>query len=241
MGTHEFKLPDIGEGVVEGEIVAWHVNVGDIVKEDDPIMDVMTDKATVSIPSPVDGEVISISGEAGDTIAVGNVCIVFSASGEDDTADSPEVANEEVPEKVEEKKIEAVSPGKRVLASPAVRKMARESGLELSDIRGTGPAGRVSKEDIEAHMSSEPVSAESPAEVVADIEEVKTIEQQVSKKSGTTEIPVIGLRRKIADQMSKSKTNIPHFSYFEEVDVTNLEELRQHMNSNRDSNQPKIS
>ena len=255
MGTYEFKLPDIGEGVVEGEVVAWHVKVGDAVKEDDPILDVMTDKATVSIPSPVDGEVSSLSGEPGDIIAVGSVCIVFNTGG-DDTPPTEEESEEVVPTASEDKT--ATTPdisGKRVLASPAVRKMAREAGIELSSVVGSGPAGRVTRGDFDAHVSGAGTNKSVVIPEVKIVEEVKAESEVVkvetkpviktspsgTKKDGTTEIPVIGLRRKIADQMSKSKRNIPHFSYFEEVDVTNLEELRQHMNSNRIEGQPKLT
>ena len=256
MGTYEFKLPDIGEGVVEGEVVAWHVKVGDEVKEDDPILDVMTDKATVSIPSPVDGQVTSISGEPGDIIAVGSTCIVFNTGGESPVPQEEEtMENEEVISTAAKSEtasqITHTTPGKRVLASPAVRKMARESGIELSTISGTGPAGRVTRNDLEAHMSGDKVIAKPIAAKVEDKEVSQIQERPTTKKTeivpqgvkreGTTEIPVIGLRRKIADQMSKSKRNIPHFSYFEEVDVTNLEELRKHMNSSRIDGQPKLT
>ena len=219
MGIYAFKMPDIGEGVVEGEVVAWHVEIGATVKEDDPILDVMTDKATVTIPSPVDGVVRTRKGNVGDILAVGHICISFDIDGdgnssEDETSEpEPEVKKKEEKEakvEVKEPKHEVVekAPGARPLASPAVRKRANEAGIDLESVNGSGPAGRITQSDLDSWKDAgSPVAAAGPSRRAL---------------SGTTEVPVIGLRRKIAEQMHKSYSKIAHFSYFEEIDVTNL-------------------
>ena len=252
MGVFAFKLPDIGEGVVEGEVVEWMVAVGDSVKEDDPILSVMTDKATVEIPSPTDGVVRSIEGEPGSILAVGQVCIEFDIDGDGNAVAEPETkVEEEVPAVVEETPepvvedepepapepapapapkptpVVVAAPGARPLASPAVRQRARESGIDLASVAGSGPAGRITHSDLDSWKSAgSPVAAAGPSR---------------SAKTGTTEIPVIGLRRKIAESMTASYSTIPHFSYFEEVDVTELESLRVHLNSTRAEGQPKLT
>ncbi len=252
MGVFAFKLPDIGEGVVEGEVVEWMVAVGDSVKEDDPILSVMTDKATVEIPSPTDGVVKSLVGEPGTILAVGQVCIEFDVDGDgNSSAKSEPEASEPAPEptpveeevvediqpvveeKVEEKPVAAptpvvvAAPGARPLASPAVRQRARESGIDLASVNGSGPAGRITHGDLDSWKEAgSPVAAAGPSRAA---------------RTGTTEIPVIGLRRKIAESMTASYSTIPHFSYFEEVDVTELESLRVHLNSTRTEGQPKLT
>ena len=248
MGIFAFKLPDIGEGVVEGEVVEWMVAVGDTVKEDDPILSVMTDKATVEIPSPTDGVVKSIVGEPGTILAVGQVCIEFETDGEGTPVEETPAPVEEVveeapapePEPVEEEvapepaapapaptPVVVAAPGARPLASPAVRQRARESGIDLSTVRGSGPAGRITHGDLDSWKEAgSPVAAAGPSR---------------SAKTGTTEVPVIGLRRKISESMTASYTTIPHFSYFEEVDITHLDELRVHLNSTRTEGQPKLT
>jgi len=247
MGNFVFKLPDIGEGVVEGEVVQWHVSVGDQVSEDDPIVDVMTDKATVTIPSPVDGVVSSLSGGVGDMIGVGTTLL------EIDSGDSQEARTDEAPEPEETvgdppEPIPATEPApapvpeptppskavptgslNRVLASPAVRRRAREGGVDLANVRGSGPAGRIRHADLDAFMAAGgTVSGAAPA-------------SYSTKRTEVTPVKVVGLRRKIAEQMSLSKSRIPHFSYFEEVDITELESLRQVLNSSRDESQPKLT
>tara|TARA_Y100000768_G_scaffold379201_1_gene354602 strand:+ start:3017 stop:4303 length:1287 start_codon:yes stop_codon:yes gene_type:complete len=256
MANYDFKLPDIGEGVVEGEVVTWHVSIGDSVSEDDPIVDVMTDKATVTIPSPTDGTVLSLNGEVGDMIAVGSVLIEFDTDGTSpeisNDAEEPEVVEEEEPaeEKKPSPKIEKkaevkapeiskpversapeipVSSSKTVLASPAVRRRARESGIDLSSLNGSGPAGRIRHADIDAFVAGG--GAIMGAQPVA----------YSTKRSGISEVKIVGLRRKISEQMVKSAFSIPHFSYFEEVDVTELEALRQALNANRGEDQPKLT
>ena len=257
MGKFEFKLPDIGEGVVEGEIVEWMVAVGDTVKEDDPILSVMTDKATVEIPAPCDGTVASIVGEAGDILPVGGVCIVFDVDGEGNASAASEPVEEEAPpvEEVaapvaEEKAPEpapapapapaapaAAAPvaraaGTKALASPAVRQRARAANIDLQLVTGSGPAGRISHADLDRHIAGGAAAA-TPTMPMGGVAKVA--------RNGTEDIKVIGLRRKIADGMMSSYSTIPHFSYFEEVDVTELEALRQHLNATRPEGAPKLT
>ena len=258
MGTYEFRLPDIGEGVVEGEIVSWHVSVGDVVTEDQPLLEVMTDKASVEIPSPVDGKITSTTGEPGEIIPVGQVCIVFEVDGEGNSS-----AEENVPESTPTPEpapaptpaptpapapapaptpapapAPAPTPSPSVgsgksLASPAVRQRARQAGIDLSSVSGSGPAGRVTNADLDAHIATGGATPASAAPLP------RTPRGQVL--TGVEEVPVIGLRRKIAEKMVESKTRIPHFSYFEDVDVTELESLRQYLNATRAEGQPKLT
>ena len=254
MGIYEFKLPDIGEGVVEGEVVEWMVSVGDSIKEDDPILSVMTDKATVEIPSPVNGVVSKIIGEPGDILPVGEVCIEFEVDGDGNASATPAAKQEEVveetpkvekvtkakPEPIAVKAAEPVSApepvvraaGTKALASPAVRQRAREANIDLQIVAGSGPAGRISHADLDRHIAGGAGGATSFAPLGSTTK---------TKMTGTEEIKVIGLRRKIADSMMASYSTIAHFSYFEEVDVTALEELRQHLNATRPDGAPKLT
>ena len=260
MGTFAFKMPDIGEGVVEGEVVEWMVAVGDTVKEDDPILSVMTDKATVEIPSPVDGTVTKVVGEAGDILPVGVVCIEFevdgagNASASDDAPAAKEApapaAKESKPEPTPEVAPAptpapkaaptpapaaapvARAPGTKALASPAVRQRAREANISLDHVAGSGPAGRISHADLDAHIAGGASGASRAAPMGG---------RARTELNGTEAMKVIGLRRKIADSMIASYSSIPHFSYFEEVDVTALEELRQHLNATRPEGAPKLT
>ncbi|MBT3652941.1 MAG: 2-oxo acid dehydrogenase subunit E2 [Euryarchaeota archaeon] len=255
MGTFAFKLPDIGEGVVEGEVVEWMVSVGDTVKEDDPILSVMTDKATVEIPAPCDGTVSKIIGEAGDILPVGVVCIEFDVDGDGNASASDEApAKEEVeskpeptpepvatPEPAPQPVVAPVSvagpaveraPGTKPLASPAVRQRARSAGVDLYHVAGSGPAGRITHADLDVHLSGGASRASSSMPVGGSARVAK---------NGTEDIKVIGLRRKIADSMMASYSTIAHFSYFEEVDVTELEALRQHLNATRPDGAPKLT
>ena len=258
MGDYVFKLPDIGEGVVEGEIVSWHVKVGDTIVEDAPIVDVMTDKATVTIPSPTSGVVKELSGEVGDMIAVGTALITFTGgdnieptaeeSAETKTVTEPEIKEvveetvKEVVEIVEKKSTPPIkvaikestktvknSANSRVLASPAVRRRAREAELDLKFVSGSGPAGRIRHADLDAYIAAGGAVTGAPPKSYS------------TKRTETNEIKVVGLRRKIAEQMVKSKFSIPHFSYFEEIDVTELEKLRKFLNSTKDDSQPKLT
>ena len=252
MARKAFKLPDIGEGVVEGEIVTWHVEVGSPVSEDDAIVDVMTDKSTVTIPSPYSGTIVALNGEVGDMVAVGAVLVEFESTGESgsELEASPEPVEAEPSEEVmpeapktEEKEEESRSPqpttpavtptatapraaNSTVLASPAVRRRARETGIDLSMVVGSGRGGRIQQSDLDAALATGGSSPSAPRSV---------------KRVGTREMKVVGLRRKIAEQMVISTSSIPHFSYFEEVDVTALEELRQLLNSGRVEGQPKLT
>ena len=253
MGNFVFKLPDIGEGVVEGEVVQWHVSVGDSVSEDDPIVDVMTDKATVTIPSPVSGVISSLSGDVGDMIAVGSSLMEIDSEGEGggpaaedtevqepvpdpDPPKAPEPAPAPkapepapAPKAPEPAPSEILSQTGRVLASPAVRKRARENDVNLSNVRGSGPAGRIRHADLDAFIAAGGAVSGAPPMAYS------------LKRTEVTPVKVVGLRRKISEQMSLSKSRIPHFSYFEEVDITELENLRQILNSTRDENQPKLT
>ena len=258
MGDYVFKLPDIGEGVVEGEIVSWHVKIGDTIVEDAPIVDVMTDKATVTIPSPTSGVVKELSGEVGDMIAVGTALITFTGgdniepaaeeSAETKVVTEPEIKEvvektvEEVVEIVEKKSTPPInvpikestktvknSANSRVLASPAVRRRAREAELDLKFVSGSGPAGRIRHADLDAYIAAGGAVTGAPPKSYS------------TKRTETNEIKVVGLRRKIAEQMVKSKFSIPHFSYFEEIDVTELEKLRKFLNSTKDESQPKLT
>ena len=253
MGNFVFKLPDIGEGVVEGEVVQWHVSVGDSVSEDDPIVDVMTDKATVTIPSPVSGVISSLSGDVGDMIAVGSSLMEIDSEGEvgstaaeenqqqepvsdPDPPKAPEPAPApKAPEPAPAPKAPEPNPSQvqtqtgRVLASPAVRKRARENDVDLSNVRGSGPAGRIRHADLDAFIAAGGAISGAPPMAYS------------LKRTEVTPVKVVGLRRKISEQMSLSKSRIPHFSYFEEVDITELENLRQILNSTRDETQPKLT
>ena len=246
MGKHVFKLPDIGEGVVEGEVVQWHVAAGDAVSEDDPIVDVMTDKATVTIPSPVTGVVSSLSGEVGEMVAVGSTLVEFDSDAAATASSEPEPVAESEPEAepapaAEPEPIPAptptapepaaapAAPSGKVLASPAIRRRAREAGVELAQVRGSGPAGRVRHADLDAFIAADgAVSGAAPS-------------AYSTKRTDVTEVKVVGLRRKIPEQMVISKSTIPHFSYFEEADVTELEALRQMLNASRDESQSKLT
>lgn len=259
MGQHKIRMPDVGEGITEAEIVEWNVKVGDVVKEDDVLAAVMTDKATVEIPSPTDGTVAVISGEIGAMTAVGEVIITLDVDGEGNSGDEPEDAPAEkveddkapapepapkaepapapAPKKVAEvKKSTTTKPvhksgaprpeGEKPLASPAVRKRAADAGIKLQYVHGTGPAGRISHEDLDDYISgaSAPVGGSSKA-----------------ANTSVEEIKVIGLRRKIAERMQDAKQRIPHITYVDEVDVTAVEDLRAHMNATASEGQPKLT
>ena len=259
MGTHYYKLPDIGEGVVEAEITAWHVAVGDTVSEEDPIADAMTDKATIELTSPVDGVITSIACEEGDMLAVGAVLVTLEIEGEGDAP--PEAAPEPVaaPQqeltaptpKISETQIDAapvarsVTSGK-VLASPAVRGRAARLNIDLAVVPTEG--ARVSHADLDAYLiagaasapareASSPQMKPSPASSKVQ----GTPQKSDDPVPGETRQKVIGLRRVIATRMQESKRNIPHFTYVEEMDVTALEEMRARMNTRRSEDKPKLT
>ena len=237
MSRYAFKVPDLGEGTVSSEIVAWRVKVGDLVDEDQPLVEMSTEKAVVEVPAPVAGRVLSLTGQPGDVIAVGAELAVF----ETDAAAPPAAAVSDAP-------LPAAAPvhppaavsaqataapprlvavpdagperGTRIMASPATRRRAREAGSNLAAVAGSGPGGRIERRDLEAMLS--PAAAAAPASAPAT---------RRAARSGTEEIKIIGVRRVIAQRMSEAKRNIPHFSYVEEIDVTELERLRSYLNS----------
>jgi 2-oxoisovalerate dehydrogenase E2 component (dihydrolipoyl transacylase) len=226
MSEFVFKMPDLGEGTVDAEIVAWHTKPGDVVAEDQLIVEVMTDKAAVEVPAPVSGRVLSIGGAPGDKVAVGAPLIVFDLDGSaalatPQTAAAPVLVRAAAPAAPAAPVPAAPVRQGRVMASPANRRRAREAGIDLATVAGSGPGGRILREDLAAVAT---VAAARPAQPVPP-------ESQVSAE--TSEIKVIGLRRLIAERMSEAKRTIPHFAYVEEVDVTELESLRHHLNGSR--------
>ena len=247
MGIHIIKMPDIGEGIAEVELAAWHVKVGDIVVEDQALVDVMTDKATVEIPSPVAGKVVALGGVAGQVVAVGaevirievegagNVKVEAAAKAVVPVAVSPTATGSVVAETPRKPVAAAVVPrdvaassamppavnvADRPIASPSVRRRAWELGVDLQQVPGTGAGGRIMQADLDAHA---PQLSKGRSEVMAD--------QRYAERNDEVQVPVIGLRRRIARKMQESKRRIPHFTYVEEVDVTELEALRARLNT----------
>ena len=230
------KMPDIGEGVAEAEIVEWHVKAGDAIAEDQLLAAVMTDKATVEVPSPVAGTVLQIGAEAGTVMAVGAMLVEIEVegTGADDAPPPPPVqAVPPVPVKpaMPEKPVfSAVQPSSTVahdkpLSSPAVRALARELGVDLTQVQGSGPAGRITRDDLD-HFTASGGSAHSSA---------------YQRRDGTEQIKITGLRRKIAERMAKSSREVAHFSYVEEVDVTDLETLRSTLNTSHAERRGKLT
>jgi 2-oxoisovalerate dehydrogenase E2 component (dihydrolipoyl transacylase) len=235
MGEFIIKMPDVGEGVAEAELVEWHVKTGDPVREDMVIAAVMTDKATVEIPSPVNGTVTWLGGEVGDRIAVKAPLVRIETAGEigvaePETIPQPpptEPVKAEAPKSFSKASPPASPPVEKPLAAPSVRLFARESGVDLRQLQGTGPAGRILREDIEQFLNQGAVPASARA--------------ALAKKTATEEIKLTGLRRRIAEKMVLSTSRIPHITYVEEVDMTALEELRATMNADRKSEHPKLT
>ncbi|UVK42650.1 2-oxo acid dehydrogenase subunit E2 [Mesorhizobium sp. AR07] len=293
MGEHIIKLPDVGEGVAEAELVEWHVKIGDIVREDTVLAAVMTDKATVEIPSPVDGEILWLGAEIGDTVAIGSPIVRLKVAGEGNVGSSskgetstaeitptPNLAgashgsrsssgppqgggtsatkvgakhatSKAAPKSADAREsgtgvrtaeTESPSPlwggargggtaptpgvatgaprpeGEKPLASPAVRLRAKEAGIDLRQVAGSGPAGRIGHEDIDAFLARGPQVARTSG---------------LARNDSIQDIKVVGLRRKIAEKMTLSKSRIPHITYVEEIDVTALEELRAALNKEK--------
>ena len=248
MALYTFRLPDIGEGIAEAEIVAWHVQPGDMVSEDSPLADMMTDKATVEMESPVAGRVVSIAGDVGERIPIGSVLVEIEVEGDAGAGASTSSAQTEpaeiAPSPVRPEPVEGLGPevaqgastssarteptqqeaapvrparvegqeSTRVLASPAVRQRAKDLGIDLAQVRPSQD-GRVRHGDLDQFLAYN--RSYAPAGAVRADEQVK----------------VIGLRRRIAENMAASKRAIPHFSYVEECDVTALEELRAQLNA----------
>ncbi len=256
MSVHIFKLPDIGEGIAEAEIAEWKVAVGDTVVEDQPLCDMLTDKAAVEIPSPVAGTIKALMGDAGDLIAVGGALLEIAT----DAAELPEPVAEPVTEqqapasKAAEPDPAVQSPSAvdkprlstpavvtsaprphadqhKPLASPAVRKRARDLGLDLHQLQGSGPQGRIIHADLDAAGRTPQTQSQAATRLPAAPDSGDEFEA----------IPIIGLRRKIAQAMQQAKQRIPHFAYVEEVDVTELEALRQHLNNQRSESQAKLT
>jgi 2-oxoisovalerate dehydrogenase E2 component (dihydrolipoyl transacylase) len=246
MSQFTFKMPDLGEGTVDAEIVAWHTKPGDTVSEDQLIVEVMTDKAAVEVPAPVSGRVVSVTGAPGDKVAVGSPLIVFELSEGAQPPEAPAapVASAAAPAvKTAASVAKAAAPAPapapvakpaaptsapaaapaarqgRVMTSPANRRRASEAGIDLTTVAGSGPGGRIMRADLQT-------AAPHPPQADA---------------ADTTEIKVIGLRRLIAERMSEAKRNIPHFAYVEEVDVTELESLRMHLNHSRSKDAGSLS
>ena len=246
MPIFTFNLPDIGEGIAEAEIVAWHVKVGDRISEDQPLADMMTDKATVEMESPVAGIVTKVAGEAGDVIAIGSMLVEIEtatdvsqaesmvqvdavATVEDELPHAPEPAAAE-PEVVPERPASApaplpnVSADHKITASPAVRQRAKELGVELTDVKAAG--GHVRHADLDAFLAyGSGQGYRAP---------------HISARRDDEIVKVIGMRRRIADNMAASKRHIPHFTYVEEIDVTAIEAMRADLNANRGA-RPKLT
>ena len=258
MAEYSFKLPDLGEGTVESEIVAWRAGVGDAVEADQPLVDVMTDKATIEITAPVSGTLVSVAGEPGEVIPVGAELAVFATDGDtphssfprrresSETTSRPEgdTVSHWMPEQVrhDEEGAGNTEKGARPQTSPAIRRLARERGIDLSRIRGTGTNGRITRADIEkTEKGTELNSVPGESDACTAQTEKPAVAETEPGETGVHEIKLVGLRRKIAEQMSLSASRIPHFSYVEEVDVTELDRLLQRLNETRQESQPKLT
>lgn len=270
MSRYQFKLPDIGEGIAEAEIAEWKVKVGDLVEEDQPLVDMLTDKAAVELTSPVAGRIVKLAGEPGEMIAIGSVLVEIETDADAPVEQEPVEASRteaapsaERPEPSSAAKADAGAepkpkprpevapapaapakpasaspaavrppvrrPGEKPLAAPSVRRRARELGIDLAFVPGTGPAGNITHEDLDRYVAS----GGTPAAVAAAPGRLPRTE--------TEQVKVIGLRRRIAEAMQRAKQRIPHFAYVEEVDVTELEALRAHLNATRADGQPKLT
>ncbi len=254
MGEHVIKLPDVGEGVAEAELVEWLVEEGQLVREDDVLAAVMTDKATVEIPAPVNGKVIWRGGKIGEILAVGAPLLKLEVEGEGNSSGTEEapapVAETPKPEPkaaAKPKAAPAVKPapkpaaiashapstgapraeGVKPIASPAIRKRALDNGIDLRRVPGTGPAGRITHDDLDAVFAAGPSGGGTRTSRAAN--------------TSVKDIPMVGLRRKIAEKMAVSKSRIPHITYVDEVDMTDLEKLRTELNASRAEGQPKLT
>ena len=227
--AREFKLPDIGEGVHEGEIVKWLVKEGDPIKENDLMVEVMTDKVTVQIPSPVTGKVLRITAKEGETVKVGSTIIVLGEAGE--VAPAIEPPAPAAPVAVRSTPTAAIAsapaaPGGPAVAAPAVRRLARELGVDVERVRGSGPGGRITEDDVRAATkAAAPAMAPKPAVAVEELPPSKAL-----APAGLEErIPIKGLRKRIAEKMAKSEAMAAPFTYVEEVDMTTLVHLRERL------------
>ncbi|CAM3901947.1 Lipoamide acyltransferase component of branched-chain alpha-keto acid dehydrogenase complex [Pseudomonas reidholzensis] len=254
MGTHVIKMPDIGEGIAQVELVEWFVKVGDVIAEDQVVADVMTDKATVEIPSPVSGKVMALGGQPGEVMAVGSELIRIEVEGSGNHVEAPQAKPAEAqpapaaapaPSQPEQRAVPAApanppvatpsaaaivprQANEKPLASPAVRKRALDAGIELRYVHGSGPAGRILHEDLDGFMSKPQTQAgQAPS--------------GYAKRTDSEQVAVIGLRRKIAQRMQDAKRRVAHFSYVEEIDVTALEALRQQLNLKHGDSRGKLT
>jgi 2-oxoisovalerate dehydrogenase E2 component (dihydrolipoyl transacylase) len=256
MSRYVFKMPDLGEGTVSAEVVAWHIKPGDVVQEDQVMCEVMTEKAAVEVPAPVTGRIVALNGQPGDMVAVGAELVVFETDAVASLAATPAgsiAANKSTSASLPTTSAAATGTGSaigsvatlpahangngahlqsaavargRIMASPATRRRAREAGLDLTTVAGSGPAGRIERQDLDAVLAHPAATAGAAA--------LPRASGARSARSGVEEIKVIGLRRVIAERMTEAKRSIPHFSYVEEVDVTQLESLRRHLNGKLD-------
>ncbi len=218
MSEYIFKLPDLGEGTVESEIGEWFIKVGDVVNEEDVVGTVMTDKAAVEVSSPVTGTVVKLAGEPGDVIAVGSALVVFETDAE--PVGGPSGPIDVAAEAVAAEAAPAAAPT-RVMTSPAIRRRAKEAGIDLALVPGTGPGGRIVRKDFDNYLKARAAGA--------------AVAAPIQPKTGVKEIKIIGVRRIIAERMQSAKLEIPHFAYVEELDITELEALRKHLNDKRDA------
>ncbi len=256
MSEHVIKLPDVGEGVAEAELVEWHVKLGDLVREDALLAAVMTDKATVEIPSPVSGEVVWLGAEVGDVVAIGSELVRLKVAGDEASTPAPQPAKVPPAPKASPapqpppapKSAPAPAPaagaparpapsrhlagsapraeGDKPVASPAVRHRAREAGVDLRRVAGTGPAGRITHDDLDAYFAAPPRAGGSPT---------------LQPRTAVEEVKLVGLRRRIAEKMAAAHAHIPSITYVEEIDVTALEELRASLNRGKRADQPKLT
>jgi 2-oxoisovalerate dehydrogenase E2 component (dihydrolipoyl transacylase) len=259
MSQYVFKLPDLGEGTVEAEIVSWKVKPGDTVAEDDIVVEVMTEKAAVEVPAPVSGRVVSTTGTPGDMVPVGAALIVFetglsaAAGGAGAAAATPPPAqplaaparsaaaagNGATTVRAAEPQA-ALATGGRIATSPAVRRRAHEAGVDLQQVAGSGPNGRIVPKDFEAYVARRAQAQPTPLRGAPKAVPAGA-RPPVARSTGTQEIKVIGLRRLIAQRLSEAKRNIPHFAYVEELDVTELEALRRHLNAGLERGAPALT
>jgi 2-oxoisovalerate dehydrogenase E2 component (dihydrolipoyl transacylase) len=230
MGEFVIEMPDVGEGVAEAELVEWYVKPGDPVREDMVLAAVMTDKATVEIPSPVTGTVLWLGAEIGETIAVRapllRIEVADEAAGAPE-AFPPETSTQETPDAASVESHSSEAMAQRPLASPAVRLRAANAGIDLQDLQATGPAGHITHEDLDRFLAK---GAKLPSRPISH-----------ASNTSVEEIRITGLRRRIAEKMTLSAARIPHITYVEEIDVTDLEDLRETMNRERRSDQPKLT
>jgi pyruvate dehydrogenase E2 component (dihydrolipoyllysine-residue acetyltransferase) len=219
----EFRLPDIGEGVVEGEIIKWYVKPGQKVKEDDPLVEVMTDKATVMIPSPRKGTILETRGDEGAVVKVGAVLVTLDTGDGASTAAAPTTetpAPAKQPQQTQKATAKTESSA-RALATPAIRKLAQDMEIDINQVNGTGPGGRVTKEDLEK-LKSVPPAARRPSSEDAGKQPLQMPLEH---------IPFRGLRKKVAEKMVQSKQKAPHYTYVDEIDMTEMVKLRTAVNN----------